>query len=428
MPVEGPVEGPTGGPISSGGRRLGGIALTLLAAAVTVTALPSADVSVASPTDRALEEAAESVDAHTRAVEEAIEALERTETRLEEASAAAEEATARVKEVRKDAEEARRTFEQAKRAEELAESELDDVVRQIDRSREQAGAVAGAAYRAGGALANWSLLLETDNPSEFTDTYVDTRTLLRAGDAVLHDLTQQQGELAELTDRLEVLQDDRREKAAAAAAALEEAEQAAESAREAEQRLAASRAAQVTAVEEAERAKEEDHRRYQELLAASESVSERLASTSGNSRTATVSTTGSGTFVRPGTGSVTSSFGSRMHPILGYVKQHTGTDLAPGDGYIYAADSGVVAEARWDNAYGNMVVVDHGVIDGSHVATLYAHQAGLSVSEGETVGRGQPIGTVGSTGYSTGPHLHFEVRVNGTPVDPWPWIADAPMP
>ena len=75
-----------------------------------------------------------------------------------------------------------------------------------------------------------------------------------------------------------------------------------------------------------------------------------------------------------------------------------------------------------------MVVLDHGVIDGRRISTMYAHQPSLAVSVGQRVEKGQPIGTVGSTGYSTGPHLHFEVYVDGEHTDPMPWISGAPHP
>lgn len=115
----------------------------------------------------------------------------------------------------------------------------------------------------------------------------------------------------------------------------------------------------------------------------------------------------------------------RLHPILGYTKLHTGTDLSVGDGWVYAVDGGVVIKAESNTAYGNMSVIDHGT---GGVTTLYAHQASMQVGVGEQVSKGQRIGRIGATGYATGPHLHFEVRLNGQPVDPWPYIENAPPP
>ena len=132
--------------------------------------------------------------------------------------------------------------------------------------------------------------------------------------------------------------------------------------------------------------------------------------------------------VRPASGSLTSAFGPRLHPILGYVKLHTGSDYGIGDGAVYAADDGTVVLAGYNSAYGNMTVISHGRIGGSVVATLYAHQSRILVSPGDTVRKAELIGIIGSTGYSTGPHLHFEIRVDGTPVDPEAWLAGALTP
>lgn len=114
-------------------------------------------------------------------------------------------------------------------------------------------------------------------------------------------------------------------------------------------------------------------------------------------------------------GSVTSGFGWRTHPISGASKFHAGIDISAGSGTpISAAGSGTVIVASWYGGYGNTVVIDHG----GGLTSLYAHQSSLAVSNGQSVSKGQTIGYVGSTGYSTGPHLHFETRENGTPVNP----------
>ncbi|WP_293066138.1 peptidoglycan DD-metalloendopeptidase family protein [Moorena sp. SIO4A5] len=122
-----------------------------------------------------------------------------------------------------------------------------------------------------------------------------------------------------------------------------------------------------------------------------------------------------GQLLYPSNGSITSSFGWRRHPILGTSRFHSGIDFGASYGStIRAADSGIVIFAGWYGGYGNTVIIDHG----DSIATLYGHASRLLVSKGESVKRGNAIATVGSTGFSTGPHLHFEVRKNGEPVDP----------
>ncbi len=121
----------------------------------------------------------------------------------------------------------------------------------------------------------------------------------------------------------------------------------------------------------------------------------------------------------PASGGVTSPFGMRFHPVLHRTKLHTGTDFGAGHGApIYASKSGVVIFAGWQTAYGNVVIIDHG----GGFSTLYGHASSLHVSSGQSVRRGQHIAAVGSTGFSTGPHLHFEIRVNGSPVNPMRYL------
>ena len=126
----------------------------------------------------------------------------------------------------------------------------------------------------------------------------------------------------------------------------------------------------------------------------------------------------------PGRYNLSSLFGSRKHPITGKANNHTGIDIpASGGTSILAAKSGVVTTSTYNNSYGNYVVVSHS--DGT--STLYAHMVRRNCSKGDTVSQGQVIGYVGTTGSSTGNHLHFEVRVNGSRVDPINYFTDLPL-
>ncbi len=117
---------------------------------------------------------------------------------------------------------------------------------------------------------------------------------------------------------------------------------------------------------------------------------------------------------------ITSEYGNRFHPILKKNKMHTGIDIsAPNGTDIYAADSGVVIFSGTNTAYGNMIIIDHG----NNISTLYGHMSKRIATSGQTVSKGDLIGRVGSTGWSTGNHLHFEVRNNGDPVSPWNYVS-----
>ena len=131
------------------------------------------------------------------------------------------------------------------------------------------------------------------------------------------------------------------------------------------------------------------------------------------------SSANSGGWIKPVPGAVTSGFGMRVHPITGQNRMHNGWDMdAPHGAPIKAAKGGRVILSGVKGGYGNTIMIDHG---GGFV-TLYAHQSKLGVGVGQTVSAGQVIGYIGSTGQSTGPHLHFEIRVNGTPVNPGKYL------
>ena len=120
--------------------------------------------------------------------------------------------------------------------------------------------------------------------------------------------------------------------------------------------------------------------------------------------------------------SLTSSYGMRTHPVLGGRRRHNGVDLAAPTGTpVYATADGYVERANWFSSYGKYIQIDHG----AEVETRFAHLSKISVNAGERVKKGQLIGYVGSTGRSTGPHLHYEVRIEGQPVDPTPYMIES---
>ena len=128
---------------------------------------------------------------------------------------------------------------------------------------------------------------------------------------------------------------------------------------------------------------------------------------------------GTGQLGWPVSGEITSPYGYRVHPIYGTTIYHSGIDIGVDEGTpVHAADGGVVVWSGWMGGYGYAVVIDHG----NGLSTLYGHNSQLAVDEGQSVAKGQVISYAGSTGNSTGPHVHFEVRANGDPVDPMGYL------
>jgi murein DD-endopeptidase MepM/ murein hydrolase activator NlpD len=206
----------------------------------------------------------------------------------------------------------------------------------------------------------------------------------------------------------------------------------------AQQRVSELVSARASAEQEAEEAKEADLAQVEDLESERDAIADRLAELARQraaalararaaqraaeraSRSAVRSVEG---LMAPVDSYVTSSYGMRMHPILGYYKLHDGTDYGAGCGTpVRAADSGQVLSAYYSSGYGNQVLIDHGIESGVSLSTSYNHLSSYAVSSGESVSQGEVIGYVGTTGYSTGCHLHFMVYENGGTVNPMSWL------
>lgn len=241
----------------------------------------------------------------------------------------------------------------------------------------------------------------------------------QASDAAAAAVAEKEANEGQLQAQLALLQDATAETEAGFAAGVAEAK-----------RIAAEKAAAEKAAAEqaaAERARAEAEARAAAAAAAAQRPTTPAApapSTPGSGGGVVApppAQTGSG-WVRPGGGYMSSPFGYRVNPVSGVWKLHEGIDLAPGCGTpIYAASAGTVDYAGYYGGYGNYVRVSHG----GGVSTAYGHilNGGIRVANGQRVAAGQLVALVGSTGNSTGCHLHFETRINGSPTDPVPFMA-----
>ena len=158
---------------------------------------------------------------------------------------------------------------------------------------------------------------------------------------------------------------------------------------------------------------------YDELMAASKQIADMIRGSHYRVEPSSGGGSGSGGMIWPISGPITSEFGWRTHPITGDQRFHSGLDIGGDYGIpVHAAQGGTVTYAGWVSGYGNTVIIDHG----GGITTLYGHNQSLAVSEGQSVSQGQTISYCGSTGNSTGPHCHFEVRQNGEPVSPYGYL------
>ncbi len=289
------------------------------------------------------------------------------------------------------------------------EAQAADASLQLDAAQQRAEDAAAALYRGSDAPV-YTAVLDADNVH---DAYVGTKYLARVSDVRRADVAA----LASLKQSIEANE--------AAAALRRDGAAAARLQAESERsQLAGLRADQQAKRDEVKREesreqaliasirdrKDEFTNELAALQAASNAISAMLASRQrGQTRASSLD------LVRPVPGGVSSSFGARVHPVLGTTRMHNGVDLAGSSGTpIKAAAGGTVVYAGVRGGYGNTVIIDHG----NQYATLYGHASSLSVSAGEKVSAGETIAAVGSTGLATGPHLHFEVRLLGVPVNP----------
>ncbi|MFH7242534.1 MAG: murein hydrolase activator EnvC family protein [Spirulina sp.] len=248
----------------------------------------------------------------------------------------------------------------------------------------------------------WAVLLQSQDFNEFLDRQYQLKRVYGADRQVLQDLKVK----ADAIQQQKAVVEDQKNQVALLRQQLLSQKQMYEAEASEEKQLITRLQERQSALEaaEAQLARESDQ--------IANLIRQKLATQSGAVR-------GTGRFVFPSNARISSGFGNRVHPILGYSRFHGGVDFAAPQGTtIYAADSGQVIFSGWYGGYGQAVIIDHG----GGLTTLYAHCSRLFVQEGQAVQQGQAIAAIGSTGLSTGPHLHFEVRQNGNPVNPMGYL------
>ena len=247
----------------------------------------------------------------------------------------------------------------------------------------------------------WAVLLQSQNLNDFLDRRRQLKLVYESDRKILGDLKAESDELERQRRGVERQKNE--------IALITQQLQAQKSEYEAQAQTQQSLIDRLQADREALEAAEEQLAKDSDNLTFL--IRQRIAAESGSG----IILRGTGVMSLPVDAPVTSGFGYRVHPILGYRRFHAGIDFGASYGtVIRAADSGTVIFAGWYGGYGRAVIIDHG----NNLTTLYGHTSEVYVTEGQAVQRGQPIAAVGATGLATGPHLHFEVRVNGEPVDP----------
>ena len=265
-----------------------------------------------------------------------------------------------------------------------------------------------------GTVSYWSILFNAEDFSDLLDRLADVDAVMDYDNQVMEELTAARQELERLQAELERLQAELE-----SARAEEQAAKDQQEAKKAEQQAKVAEAQKLLDQINADAA--ELNRQLDDEMEGAAEIQAEIArkqkqlEEERRQNNVTIDSETNYLWPLPGYYRLTSLFGYRIHPITGKAHSHTGIDIpAPGGTPIQACKSGQVVTSAYHYSYGNYVVIDHG--NGN--STLYAHMSSRAVSEGQMVSQGQTIGYVGTTGSSTGNHLHLEVRDNYTRVDP----------
>ena len=270
-------------------------------------------------------------------------------------------------------------------------------------------------------------MLNGDSPMAFPELMSSAESVVVAQTATMDDLDAARIFMALREQRVQELRDEVALKRAEAAANLVRKQQLTANARTSRQTVEKLVAQRRRAHAEAADARQRDLRILQGMEREQERVHDLLTQLRVRQSTPVPTASaddGGGILGIPIPGAyVTSPYGMRMHPVLRIMKLHDGTDFGAACGTpIRAAADGTVVEQYFNAGYGNRVIISHGTVNGTALATSYNHMTSFATSVGQTVQRGEVVGYVGTTGYSTGCHLHFMVYENGVPVDPAGWL------
>ncbi|GGF57184.1 metalloendopeptidase [Marmoricola endophyticus] len=325
---------------------------------------------------------------------------------------------------------------QAEAAVTKAKAELARQKEVVEEQRRDIGRQAAAnLHQTSPQLVGLSTMLRSQDPATLPTGMQAVDNMMTEQNTLLDKMKALQSQLDRKKDALTKAQEQVRAKREAAAANLTEMARLEGQARTAEASVAALVGQRTTAQQAADKAKASDQAQLSSLNAEDARISAQLkkraaaakaaaarASTSGQGGGSS-SSNGSGPLLRPVSGYVTSPFGYRVHPIYGYYSLHNGTDFhAPCGTPMKAVGNGKVIEKYYQSAWGNRLLIDLGQVRGHNVVVIYNHAPGYRVGVGDRVSRGEIVGYSGTTGWSTGCHLHFTVMVDGVPKNPLDWM------
>ena len=412
-------------------RRTHSRALAAVASVAAVILLAPASPGIANPQDdkASIDERVEELQREHEGLSEdlarVVAELEEAEDRMPDAEDAVTAAADELSEAQRKDDELAARLTSAENAEKELQTEIDDGTDQIEESEQAVVGVARRAYQNSGVTSDLAMLLQMADSDNGLDGLTRVDSAVRSQQRTITRLGEQRAANMSSQDRLDAIADeisDLKDEAAEVVLEKEAAESAAREAKDSLDSLIEQKDSAAQTIEDNQAATAEELRKQKE-------EQERLADEIRQWQ----EDNGDGNRVLPGDGflknpapgyPVTSQYGWRTHPISGTRRMHTGTDFGvPCGDPVYASADGVVVSSGVAGGYGNRVVLSHGKSNGASIATTYNHNTRNVVRAGQTVKEGDTVAMAGTTGSSTGCHLHFEVMVDGSYVDPMDWIS-----
>lgn len=346
---------------------------------------------------------------------EAANKKEELEEKKDEVEAEKNEALSKINELSEQISESQAKLDELNQQIEELEKSIAEKEKELEeaekRQKEQEEALEKrliAQYKTG-KVSYWSIIL---NPSSFLDFFSNLHNIERIAkldEQLINSIEEEKQEIEKTKEELTV----QKSEVKTAKANAEKENVKLKSAK-------AQKNSQVQKLTEEEKSIQEQIDEYDQQMSDLTAQIKKLQAANSSNGTTSSTYNGQLAWPVPSSNKITSYYGYRIHPIYKVNKLHAGVDIGGADwgAPFVAADDGTVILARYYGGYGNCVIIDHG----GGMSTLYAHGSAIYVSEGQKVTRGQNVLAIGSSGTSTGKHAHFEVRINGSPVDPLPYI------
>jgi murein DD-endopeptidase MepM/ murein hydrolase activator NlpD len=366
--------------------------------------------------DQKVSDASEALTAASKAVTEAAASLKDAQAKLPAAREAMATAKAKESEATGVYNKAASDLAASKAAYAAAQSKVTSKEAEISQLQKKVDQFARSVYQQG-QTSQWEIILQSTSPSDLTVRLQNIKAVSRSTAQSLNDLVGAKQQLTTDAAAAEEVRLEMQQITNIASQALIDAQHAADKAAATKVEVDKLVDQETAALKVAEDDKAEVQKQYNELRAEQIRIAA-LAAAAGNQGPVDPQATGPLSWPLPGH-AAGGGVGWRVHPVYGYRSCHTGVDSgAPRGTPIHAAAAGVVLSTTVSRAYGNMTLIDHG----GGMVTMYAHQSSFAVSPGDKVDDQEVIGYVGTTGFSTGPHLHFEVHLNGVPYNPMGWF------